>query len=41
MDEEGHLSALGPDALTEAKVGMMHFVTMQTQAIGAADGAGA
>lgn len=33
-DDEGHLSALGPDALTEAKVGMMHFVTQQTKAIG-------
>jgi len=35
-DDDGHLSELGPDALTEAKVGMMHFVTMQTRAIGAA-----
>jgi hypothetical protein len=37
VDEEGHLSALGPDALTEAKVGMMHFVTLQTQTIGPTD----
>jgi HEAT repeat protein len=36
VDDEGHLDALGPDALTEAKVGLMHFVTLQTQAIGAA-----
>jgi hypothetical protein len=35
-DDDGHLNALGPDALTEAKVGIMHFVTMQTKAIGAA-----
>jgi hypothetical protein len=34
VDDEGHLSELGPDALTEAKVGMMHFVTLQTRAIG-------
>jgi hypothetical protein len=34
VDDEGHLSDLGPDALTEAKVGMMHFVTLQTRAIG-------
>jgi HEAT repeat protein len=37
VDDEGHLSALGPDALTEAKVGMMHFVTLQTQAVGPTD----
>jgi hypothetical protein len=37
VDEEGHLSALGPDALTEAKVGMMHFVTLQTQTVGPTD----
>lgn len=32
-DEEGRLTALGPGALTEAQVGMMHFVTLQTQAV--------
>lgn len=37
VDDEGHLSALGPDALTEAKVGLMHFVTLQTQVIGPTD----
>jgi HEAT repeat protein len=37
VDDEGHLNAIGPDALTEAKVGMMHFVTMQTQALGPTD----
>ncbi len=37
VDDEGHLSALGPDALSEAKVGMMHFVTLQTQIIGPTD----
>jgi hypothetical protein len=36
-DDEGHLSDLGPDALSEAQVGMMHFVTMQTRAIGPTD----
>jgi hypothetical protein len=33
VDDEGHLSALGPDALTEAKVGMMHFANLQAHAI--------
>jgi len=37
VDDEGHLSVLGPDALTEAKVGMMHFVTLQTQTVGPTD----
>jgi HEAT repeat protein len=37
VDDEGHLSALGPDALTEAKVGMMHFVTLETHALGPTD----
>lgn len=37
VDEEGHLNVLGPDALTEAKVGMMHFVTLQTQVVGPTD----
>lgn len=36
-DDDGHLNALGPDVLTEAKVGIMHFVTTQTRAIGVAD----
>lgn len=29
-DKEGHLTALGPGALTEAQVGMMHFVQLQS-----------
>ncbi len=37
VDEEGHISAIGPDALTEAKVGMMHFATMQTHVVGPTD----
>jgi HEAT repeat protein len=37
VDDDGRLNAIGPDALTEAKVGIMHFVTMQTKAIGPAD----
>ncbi len=32
-DEEGRLTALGPGALTEAQVGMMHFVTLQPNAV--------
>ena len=32
-DEEGRLTALGPGALTEAQVGMMHFVNLQTNAV--------
>jgi len=32
-DDEGRLTALGPGALTEAQVGMMHFVTLQTNAV--------
>ncbi len=27
-EDDGHLTALGPDALTEAKVGMMHFASL-------------
>jgi len=37
VDDDGRLSAIGPDALTEAKVGMMHFVTMQTRALNPLD----
>jgi len=37
VDDDGRISALGPDALTEAKVGMMHFVTMQTRALNPLD----
>ncbi|HTS87434.1 MAG TPA: HEAT repeat domain-containing protein [Gemmatimonadales bacterium] len=37
VDDEGHLNALGPDALTEAKVGLMHFVTLQMQTLGPTD----
>jgi HEAT repeats/PBS lyase HEAT-like repeat len=33
VDDDGRLSALGPDALTEAKVGMMHFATLQTHTV--------
>ena len=33
VDDEGHINAIGPDALTEAKVGMMHFATLQTHAV--------
>jgi hypothetical protein len=33
VDDDGHLNALGPDALTEAKVGMMHFATLQAHGI--------
>ncbi|HWA57663.1 MAG TPA: HEAT repeat domain-containing protein [Gemmatimonadales bacterium] len=29
-DKEGRLTALGPGALTEAQVGMMHFVSLQS-----------
>ncbi len=36
-EDDGHLDALGPDALTEAKVGMMHFATLQTHALGPTD----
>lgn len=32
-DDQGRLNALGPGALTEAQVGMMHFVTLQSEAI--------
>ncbi len=32
-DDQGRLNALGPGAMTEAQVGMMHFVTLQNQAI--------
>jgi hypothetical protein len=32
-DEEGRLTALGPGALTEAQVGMMHFVTLRSDAV--------
>lgn len=32
-DDQGRLNALGPGALTEAQVGMMHFVTLQNQTI--------
>lgn len=28
QEDDGHLSELGPDALTEAKVGMMHFASL-------------
>lgn len=37
VDDEGHITAIGPDALTEAKVGMMHFVTMQTHTVSPTD----
>ncbi len=37
VDDDGRLAAIGPDALTEAKVGMMHFVTMQTRALNPLD----
>lgn len=33
QEDDGHIDALGPDALTEAKVGMMHFATLQTHSI--------
>ncbi len=36
-EDDGHLNALGPDALTEAKVGMMHFVTLQTRSLNPLD----
>ena len=36
-EEEGRLADLGPDAVSEAQVGMMHFVTMQTRALGHTD----
>jgi hypothetical protein len=37
VTEDGHLSALGPDAVTEDSVGMMHFVTLRTDAISPLD----
>jgi HEAT repeat protein len=37
VDDEGRLTALGPDALTEAKVGMIHFATMQNRALNPLD----
>jgi HEAT repeat protein len=36
-EDDGRLQALGPDALTEAKVGLMHFATLQTQAVSPMD----
>jgi hypothetical protein len=33
IDDEGHVTALGLDALTEAKVGMMHFASLQPHTI--------
>ncbi len=36
-EDDGHINALGLDALTEAKVGMMHFATLQTHALGPTD----
>jgi HEAT repeat protein len=33
VDDDGRLADLGPDALTEAKVGMMHFVTTESKAL--------
>ncbi len=32
-DKDGRLTALGPGALTEAQVGMMHFVSLQSSAV--------
>jgi HEAT repeat protein len=32
-DKEGRLTALGPGALTEAQVGMMHFVSLESGAV--------
>ena len=37
VSEDGHLNALGPDALTEDTVGMMHFVTLRNDAISPLD----
>ncbi|MEO8635399.1 MAG: HEAT repeat domain-containing protein [Gemmatimonadales bacterium] len=37
VSEDGHLNALGPDAVTEDSVGMMHFVTLRTDAVGPLD----
>jgi len=37
VDDDGHLADLGPDALTEAKVGMMHFVTTEMRALNPLD----
>ncbi len=33
VDDDGRLADLGPDALTEAKVGMMHFLTAEMRAV--------
>jgi hypothetical protein len=32
-DDQGRLTSLGPGALTEAQVGMMHFVTLRSDAV--------
>jgi hypothetical protein len=37
VDDEGHIGAIGADALTEAKVGMMHFATLQSETLGPSD----
>lgn len=36
-EDDGHIDALGRDALSEAKVGMMHFATLQSHALGPTD----
>jgi len=36
-EDDGRLQALGPDALTEAKVGLMHFATLQAQSVSPID----
>ncbi len=36
-EDDGRLQALGPDALTEAKVGLMHFATLQTHSVSPMD----
>jgi hypothetical protein len=37
ITEDGHINALGPDAVTEDSVGLMHFVTLKTDAISPLD----
>lgn len=36
-EDDGHIAALGPDALTEAKVGMIHFATLRAHTLGPTD----
>jgi HEAT repeat protein len=33
VDDEGRIAAIGPDALTEAKVGLMHFASLQPHTV--------